>query len=54
MGNGQCPECEQTEVPWRGHSLDNVGHKKNCPLAAALKEIGGQPLMQGEFEDPRK
>ena len=51
---GQCPECCGVAPCWLGHPLHltaaTVGHKKNCPLAAAIKAAGGKPVMLGEFK----
>ena len=53
MGNGQCPDCEGVPASWHGHPLHmkagSIGHKKGCALAAALRELGETPLMQGKF-----
>ena len=54
MGNGQCPECCGTPASWHGHLLyktaDTIGHEKDCTLAAAIKEVGGKPLMMGDYK----
>jgi hypothetical protein len=53
MGNGQCPECCGVPEGWYGHPLymapNSIGHKSECVLAAALRELGETPLMQGDF-----
>lgn len=54
MGNGQCPECCGVPASWHGHPLylttENIGHKKGCKLAAAIRSAGGKPLMVGQFK----
>lgn len=56
MGNGQCPECCGVPESWHGHpchlTAKNIGHRKNCGLAAALLELGDTPLMAGDFTGP--
>jgi len=53
MGNGQCPECCGVPESWHGHpcflTTENIGHEHNCKLAEALKELGENPLMKGDF-----
>ena len=51
MGNGQCPECCGIGVGFhmQDHS-SRIGHKKGCKLAKQLKEIGGKPMMIGDFD----
>ena len=53
-GNGQCPECWGVHEGWLGHPLhldaSRIGHKKDCPLAAGIAELGGSPLYIGEFK----
>lgn len=58
MGNGQCPECcgcqpapDDAEMGWW---TDEVGHKLDCPLAAAIKELGGDPEMLRENTHPAR
>jgi hypothetical protein len=57
VGNGQCPECLGVPASWYGHPCyrypDQVGHKKDCPLAASIKELGGEPLMVGTYKGPK-
>jgi len=49
MGNGQCPECGGAPECWRGHpsyrSMDLIGHAPKCPMARAIRKLGGEPLM---------
>lgn len=49
MGNGQCPECCGVPADWLGHpcykNADSLGHEKDCKLAAALVDVGEEPLM---------
>jgi len=56
MGNGQCPECCGVSPGWLGHPLhltpETVGHKKNCPLAAALEESGVVVVREGQYKSP--
>jgi hypothetical protein len=58
MGNGQCPECCGVPENWLGHPchLDssNLGHKKNCPLAKALEDVGVKPLYVGQSKLKKK
>ena len=54
MGNGQCPECNGVPQSWLGHPCHptqaTIGHKANCPMARAIKQLGAEPLMlQLEF-----
>ncbi len=55
MGNGQCPDCCGVPKDWLGHpnylTSKNIGHKHSCKLAQCLKELGGNPLMIGDFKD---
>lgn len=57
MGNGQCPECCGVPESWHGHPLhmtpDTIGHQKKCKLAASIKELGGTPLMIGDFKSTK-
>ena len=52
-GNGQCPECCGVSEAWHGHPLylnaSTIGHEKDCPLAAALQDVGETPLIKGNF-----
>jgi hypothetical protein len=52
MGNGQCPECCGVHEGWLGHLLyktsKNIGHKKKCKLAKAIKSLGGEVLYEGK------
>jgi len=54
MGNGQCPDCCGAPPMWLGHpchlTTNTIGHKQDCPLAAALLAAGGSPLMIGEYK----
>lgn len=54
MGNGQCPECHGVPASWHGHprflTANTIGHKADCPLAAALRDVGETPLMLGDFK----
>ena len=54
MGNGQCPECCGVHTGWLGHPLyltsKNIGHKKECVLAASIKENKGDVIYKGEFK----
>jgi len=54
MGNGQCPDCCGVPESWFGHPLHmtpkTIGHRKNCQRAASIKELGGNPLMIGQFK----
>jgi len=56
MGNGQCPECCGVPESWHGTvnhlTADTIGHKKNCLLAASLREKGITPTMKGSFTGP--
>jgi len=49
MGNGQCPECCGVHQGWLGHpchpTQDTIGHEAECPLADAIRQLGGSPLM---------
>jgi hypothetical protein len=58
MGNGQCPECCGVHAGWLGHLLyltdENIGHKETCALAAAIKDVGGEPLMIGQMKSGRR
>lgn len=53
MGNGQCPECYGCPESWFGHPLhktsDTIGHETDCAMAKAIIQLGGKPLMLGEF-----
>jgi len=53
MGNGQCPDCCGSPPDWIGHpchpTAKTIGHEKDCPLAACLKELGDKPIFIGEF-----
>jgi hypothetical protein len=55
MGNGQCPECCGVPPSWHGHPChptpQSIGHKRNCPLAAAIMEQGGSVLFQGKLTE---
>jgi len=57
-GNGQCPECSGVPASWHGHPLhktsETIGHESECPLASAIKELGGAPLMMGEYKSDKK
>ena len=52
MGNGQCPECCGVPESWFPHPChptpETLGHELDCPLAAAIKEAGGNPLYLGQ------
>lgn len=57
MGNGQCPECHglAPDARWDGHvclrlSDWSAGHRAHCQLAAALQELGVQPVMAQKKE----
>ena len=54
MGNGQCPECCGVPESWHGHLLyptsENIGHKADCILAAAIKDVDGTPVMIGDYQ----
>lgn len=52
INKGQCPECcglHEGHFP-SIHALDSskVGHKPDCALAAAISDLGGEPLYLGE------
>lgn len=59
-GNGQCPICFGVPESWLGHPIHltskNLGHKKDCRLAKAMKESGlhtifiGESLLTEEYE----
>ena len=54
MGNGQCPTCYGVPESWFGHPLhmkpETIGHKDGCERAEAIKELGGEVVMQGDFK----
>lgn len=56
MGNGQCPDCYGAHKGWHGHpaflQAASIGHEPDCPLAAAITELGGEPLMMGQYDAP--
>lgn len=58
MGNGQCPECFGVHEGWYGHPLhmepETIGHKKDCKLAKAIKDLGGDPLYLGEYKSDKQ
>lgn len=49
---GQCPECYGVHESHLGHPLhldsSRLGHRKGCPLAAAIESCGGEVLYVGE------
>ena len=50
MGNGQCPDCCGLGVTFEKQSdAKDIGHKKNCTRAKALRELGEKPLMKGKY-----
>lgn len=53
MGNGQCPDCCGVHPGWYGHpchlDADSIGHKKDCPRAKAIQELGGSPIIKGSW-----
>lgn len=52
MGNGQCNYCYGScpDGSWIGQTGDLGGHKKDCPLAAVLEEIGEEVIWeQGKY-----
>lgn len=57
MGNGQCPECCGVPESWHGHSLyttsDEIGHELDCELAESIKDLGGNPLMIGDYKSDK-
>jgi len=57
MGCGQCPECCGKPESWFGNihclTADTIGHKKDCGLAEAIKELGGNPLMMGDYKSDK-
>ena len=52
-GNRQCPKCYGVSDKIYGEAnhecANSIGHSKDCQLAAALIDLGEQPLMQGNF-----
>ena len=58
IGNGQCPECFGVHEGWYGHPLhmepETIGHKKDCKLAKAIKDLGGGPLYLGEYKNDKQ
>jgi hypothetical protein len=50
MGNGQCPDCHGAPNSWLGHprypTRDLIGHRRDCPSAAAIRELGGSTIMR--------
>ena len=58
MGNGQCPECLGAHEGWHGHPCymeeDSIGHGKDCSLAKAIKELGGDVLYRGEYKSDKQ
>lgn len=52
LGNGQCPECYGVPESWLGHPLylnsKGIGHKDNCTIAKAMKDVGLKPLYIGK------
>lgn len=57
-GNGQCPECYGVSPRWHGHPLhltsDTIGHKPNCELANALRELGQPVIFIGDFKSTKE
>lgn len=49
---GQCPECYGVHESWLGHPLhldsSELGHRKECTLAAAIESLGGKVVYVGE------
>lgn len=54
MGNGQCPECCGVPKGWRLTEPEDMGHKADCNLAAALRDLGDTPLMIGDLDGAEK
>ena len=52
MGNGQCPECFGMPKKWLGHpccmDTDQIGHKPDCGIGLAIRELGGDTLFLRE------
>ena len=44
MGLGQCPVCEGC-APGTGWVTNRVGHRLDCPHAAAMRVLGMVPEM---------
>jgi hypothetical protein len=47
---GQCRDCLGCSPAWLGgyHApvIESCGHKPDCPLAAAIRDLGGSPLFK--------
>lgn len=58
LGNGQCPECLGVHEGWHGHlcymNKESIGHVKDCALAKAIKELGGDVLYVGEYKSDKQ
>jgi len=58
LGNGQCPECLGVHEGWYGHpyhmNKESIGHGKDCALAKAIKELGGDVLYVGEYKSDKQ
>src|SRR5688572_12327455 len=62
MGTNQCPECCGHHPSWLGHlstrEENNIGHKPDCRLGLALRDLGENVVFVGEYvnteEEERK
>ena len=53
VGNGQCPACfGMNPVFLSYHEPSEIGHKPGCGHAAAIKALGGNPMMLGDCPPP--
>lgn len=43
-----CPACAGCSPVY--YEPESPGHYPNCPLAAAIKDVGGHPLYRGDYE----
>jgi hypothetical protein len=48
MGGGQCPQCYGFNPAWNNYGINApiqaVGHKPDCLLAAAMTDVGLDPV----------